>query len=184
MAAAAALREPPPWLDETLADGAGDGSAAADAAGRAASSPQSSGSSAVPLVTTALGERWAAVVAMLSQRQLVTALVRELAMQSELVEQSDGAEPEWRLRVERESLTGPALVDKLRGALAEGLGVVTLRLHVERGPTGDTPARRDAAERERRLREAEALIHGDPLVQEMLAQFATARVVPGSIKPH
>jgi DNA polymerase-3 subunit gamma/tau len=89
-----------------------------------------------------------------------------------------------RLRVERESLTSATLVDKLRSALAEGLGIETLRLHVERGPATDTPARREAAERERRQREAEALIHGDPLVQEMLSQFATARIVPGSIKPH
>ncbi len=133
---------------------------------------------------TALGERWAGVVAMLAQRGLIAALVRELAMQAELVDQTDGAEPQWHLRVERESLTGSALVDKLRAALAEGLGIATLRLRVERGATTDTPARRDAAERERRQREAEAVIRNDPLVQEMLAQFATARIVPGSIKPH
>jgi DNA polymerase-3 subunit gamma/tau len=133
---------------------------------------------------TVLGERWAGVVSMLAQRGLVSALVRELAFQAELVEQTDGASPRWRLRVERESLTGAATVDKLRGALAEGLGIATLQLDVERGPTTDTPARRDAAERERRLREAEAIVRGDPFVQEMLAQFPSARIVPGSIKPH
>ena len=30
----------------------------------------------------------------------------------------------------------------------------------------------------------EDLIRNDPLVQEMLAQFPSARIVPGSIKPH
>jgi DNA polymerase-3 subunit gamma/tau len=48
----------------------------------------------------------------------------------------------------------------------------------------DTPARRTTAERQRRQREAEQIVHNDPLVQEMLAQFKTARIVPGSIKPH
>ena len=137
----------------------------------------------LPYAPTALGECWAGVVAMLAQRGLISALVRELAFQAELLAQEDGAAPLWRLRVERESLAGTALADKLRGALAEGLGIGSLRLEVERGATADTPARRDAAERERRQREAEALIHADPLVQEMLAQFSTARIVPGSIKP-
>jgi DNA polymerase III subunit gamma/tau len=41
-----------------------------------------------------------------------------------------------------------------------------------------------AAEKQRRQREAEQIIQNDPLVQEMLAQFKTARIVPGSIKPH
>ena len=44
-------------------------------------------------------------------------------------------------------------------------------------------ARRDAAGRLRRQAEAEATIQGDPLVRELLAQFKTARIVPGSIKP-
>jgi len=35
----------------------------------------------------------------------------------------------------------------------------------------------------RRQREAEALFGQDPLVQQLTAQFSTARVVPGSIKP-
>ena len=52
------------------------------------------------------------------------------------------------------------------------------------GAVTDSPARREAAERERRQREAEDLIRNDPLVQEMLAQFPSARIVPGSIKPH
>ena len=31
---------------------------------------------------------------------------------------------------------------------------------------------------------ASSLIHNDPVVLDMLAQFKTARIVPGSIKPH
>ncbi|MDH4060682.1 MAG: DNA polymerase III subunit gamma/tau, partial [Aquincola sp.] len=136
------------------------------------------------LEPTALGERWVSLVTLLNQQQLIAALVRELAMQAQLIEQRDGAEPVWRLRVERESLRSPALVDKLRGALVNALGIETLRLETEPGNVTDNPAKREAAERERRLREAEAFIRSDPLVQEMLAQFPTARIVPGSIKPH
>jgi DNA polymerase III subunit gamma/tau len=40
-----------------------------------------------------------------------------------------------------------------------------------------------AAERERRQQEAERIIQNDPLVQDLLAQFPGARIVPGSIKP-
>ena len=160
----------PPWLDEGPPD------EAEAAPRRAALAP-----AAAP---TPLGDRWAAIVALLNQRQAIAALVRELAMQAQLVDQSDGAQPLWRLRVERESLRAPALADKLRHALAEALGIAPLRLEIEAGAVTDTPARRDAAERERRQREAEELVRNDPLVQEMLAQFPTARIVPGSIKPH
>jgi DNA polymerase-3 subunit gamma/tau len=166
----------PPWLDEGPPD-------EADAAPRRAT-PAPARASPPPLEPTPLGERWAAIVALLNQRQAIAALVRELAMQAQLVDQSDGAQPLWRLRVERESLRAPALADKLRHALAEALGIAPLRLEIEAGAVTDTPARRDAAERERRQREAEELVRNDPLVQEMLAQFPTARIVPGSIKPH
>jgi len=133
---------------------------------------------------TPLGERWVALVATLNQRQSISALARELAMQAQLIEQNDGAQPLWRLRVERESLRAAGLVDKLRGALADALGIAPLRLEVEAGPVTDSPSRREAAERERRQREAEDIIRNDPLVQEMLAQFPSARIVPGSIKSH
>jgi DNA polymerase III subunit gamma/tau len=139
--------------------------------------------SAEPLLLqpTPLGERWAGIVAMLEQGQLITALVRELAVQAELIEQHDGAAPLWRLRVERESVP---LRDKLQAALAAALGITTLRLELEAGAVQDTPARRSAAEKQRRQQEAEQIIQDDPLVRDMLAQFKTARIVPGSIKPH
>jgi DNA polymerase-3 subunit gamma/tau len=119
-------------------------------------------------------------VAQLVERQAIGALVRELAMQAELVA-ADGAS--WRLRVERESLRAPPLRDKLQAALSDIQGH-PVQLDVEGGVALDSPARRDAAERARRQREAEQIIHGDPLVQELMGQFKTARIVPGSIKPH
>jgi DNA polymerase III subunit gamma/tau len=172
----------PPWLDDVPPDEGFD--SVAEAPAPAAAPQPAAPQAAAVLVPTALGERWQSLVAMLVERQAISALARELAMQAQLIEQHDGAQPLWRLRVERESLRAAALVEKLRAALAETLGIAPLRLEVEPGAVSDSPARRDAAERERRQREAEAIIHNDPLVQEMLAQFPSARIVPGSIKPH
>jgi DNA polymerase III subunit gamma/tau len=89
----------------------------------------------------------------------------------------------WRLRVERESLRAAALVEKLRVALATLLEMPALQLEAEAGDVQDSPAKRATAERERRQQAAEDLIHNDPMVKELLAQFPTARIVPGSIKP-
>jgi DNA polymerase III subunit gamma/tau len=175
---------PPPWMDEAppFDDEAPSPAARAPQATAPTAAPTAAASSPSTLELTPLGERWVALVAMLNQRQSITALARELAMQSQLIEQHDGAQPLWRLRVERESLRAPGLVDKLRGALADALGISTLRIEVEAGSVIDSPARRETAERERRQRVAEDIIHNDPLVREMLAQFPTARIVPGSIK--
>jgi DNA polymerase-3 subunit gamma/tau len=172
----------PPWLDDVPPDEGFD--SVAETQAPAGAPLPAAPLAAAELVPTPLGERWQSLVAMLVERQAVSALARELAMQAQLTKQHDGAQPLWRLRVERESLRAAALVEKLRAALAETLGIAPLRLEVEAGTVTDSPARRDAAERERRQREAEAIIHNDPLVQEMLAQFPSARIVPGSIKPH
>ncbi len=182
-AAKALVDEPPAWLDEAPDEFEPQVVREAAPAPSAAASRAAAAEAFSP-VLSALGERWAAIVAMLEQRQLVSALARELALQAELIEQQDGAAPLWRLRVERESLRTSALRDKLQVALAEALGISTLRLEVEAGVAQDTPAKRVAAEKQRRQQEAEQIIHDDPLVQEMLAQFKTARIVPGSIKPH
>jgi DNA polymerase III subunit gamma/tau len=109
--------------------------------------------------------------------------VRELASQAGLRAIDEAAEPpRWHLVVERETLRTPALRDKLQALLGSELGA-PLQLDIESGVPADSPARRDAAERQRRQAEAEAAIHGDPVVRELLTQFASARIVPGSIKP-
>ena len=135
-------------------------------------------------VRTELGSRWAALVGELADKQAISALVRELALQAELVDIDDaGAPPCWRLRVERESLRAAALRDKLQAALAEA-GGIAVRLELEAGVALDSPALRDAALRRQRQREAERLIADDPLLRELMAQFDTARIVPGSVRPH
>jgi DNA polymerase-3 subunit gamma/tau len=169
----AAAPEPPPWLSDVPLE---ESAAPAPAPARTVEP-----TAIVPLQLTPLGDRWADVVAQLNQRASIAGLVRELALQGGLVQQEG---PAWTLRVERESLRSATQRDKLQAALRDLLGDPGLSLALEAGVPTDTPARRDAAERERRLREAEATIRNDPLVQEMMAQFKTARIVPGSIKPH
>ena len=173
--------EPPPWLDapdEFDADGPAPSAAPAAV-------PQPMPRAELPRVaTTPLGDRWAAQVRTLCDSGSIGALVRELAMQSQCVAVDEAASPaRWTLRVERETLRSAANVDKLQAALAQSLGR-PVQLQVEAGTAEDSPARRDAAERARRQAEAEQIIHDDPLVQALMAQYRTARIVPGSVKPH
>lgn len=141
---------------------------------------------AVAVARTALGDRWAELVAAMARAGSISALARELAMQAQLsaIEPlADGAGELWRLTVERETLRAPGLADKLLLALKAATGQADLRLDVVAGVAQDSPARRDVEQTALRQAEAERLIHEDPLVQAMLAQFSTARIVPGSIKP-
>ena len=47
----------------------------------------------------------------------------------------------------------------------------------------DSPALREAAARARAQQQAEQTMTSDPVVRELMSQFKTARIVPGSIKP-
>jgi DNA polymerase-3 subunit gamma/tau len=135
------------------------------------------------IIDRALGDRWHALVTELSQAGALAALVRELATQGGLCAVDDTqTPPRWTLRVERETLRTAPLRDKLAAALGTALGH-PIELHIEPGEVTDSPARRDAAERQRRQAAAVAAIEGDPVVRELLSQFKTARIVPGSIKP-
>ncbi|WP_341889192.1 DNA polymerase III subunit gamma/tau [Variovorax sp. YR752] len=175
--------EPPPWVDAPDEfDGAEPEPEAAPAA-RAVPEPMPR-ADAPRLVTTPLGDRWAAQVRALCESGAIGALVRELALQSQCTAIDEAASPAcWTLRVEREMLRSTANVDKLQAALAGALGQ-PVQLRVEAGVAEDSPARRDAAERARRQAEAEQIIHDDPLVRALMAQYTTARIVPGSVKPH
>jgi DNA polymerase-3 subunit gamma/tau len=123
------------------------------------------------------GDFWLATVRDLVAREAVTALVRELALQSQLVARDEG---HWMLRVDRESLNQPTSRDRLQAALrAAGHDV---QLSVEVGVVSDSPARRNAAAAQARLKAAEDIILKDPFVQDMMRDFG-AKIVPGSIKP-
>jgi len=136
-----------------------------------------------PLQRSALGDRWYTLVERLAAAGAISALVRELAWQGGLRSVDDSVLPAiWTLTVEREPLRNSVLRDKLAAALAAELGT-DVQLEVEAGVPADSPTRRDNAERSRRQADAEQIISADPLVRELLNQFKSARIVPGSVKP-
>ncbi len=122
------------------------------------------------------GDFWFDAITQLVRAEAITALVRELGLQSQLVARDEG---QWLLRVERESLNQGNSRERLATALKTlGHGV---RLVVEIGTVTDSPARRLAFEAQRRQREAEARILEDPFVQAMMRDFG-GRIVPGTLK--
>ena len=123
------------------------------------------------------GDVWHATVQQMVAAESITALVRELALQSQLVARDGG---HWLLRVERESLNQPTARERLRAAL-EAAGHAT-QISVEVGHVIDSPARRNAAAAAERQRRAEEIVNNDPFVQSLMRDYG-ARIVPGSIKP-
>ena len=169
--------EPPPWVYAVPDD---DG--AARSSSRAVPSPRAL-DTVTALHPTELGELWATLVGTMAQRGLISALVRELAMQSEWLATSAGPQgARWQLRVERESLRAPALRDKLQAAVA-AVHVEPVELELVDGVPNDSPALRESAARARAQQQAEQTMTSDPVVRELMSQFKTARIVPGSIKP-
>ena len=122
-------------------------------------------------------ERWYALVASLAQAGAITALVRELALQSQWVA-ADG--DTWQLRVAAESLMQSSTRDGLQRALQQAGHAV--RLQLEQGPVSDSQARRQVAAGQARQRAAEDAAAQDPLVQALLRDFG-GKMVPGSIQP-
>lgn len=134
-------------------------------------------SAAITLVPTEEGAFWHLTVMQLVASEAVTALVRELALQSQLVARDTG---HWLLRVERESLNQSSSRERLQTALqAAGHAV---NLSVEIGRVTDSPARRNAAAAAEKQLAAEKIIFEDPFVQSMMRDYG-AKIVPGSIKP-
>jgi hypothetical protein len=179
-----------------------DSGSVSRAPGNATGRPAGLDTAAEALPRTELGQQWADTLQPLLQAtgrrpgaraaagdgesavQPLLALVRELAVQGELV--SVAPHPAggrvWRLRVAREMLRQPALCDKLAAALGGLLGE-PCRIETEAGAVGDTIARREAAARAARQRDAERRMHGDPSVRALLQAFPGAQLVPGSIRP-
>ena len=122
------------------------------------------------------GHFWTETVRALIAAESINALVRELALQSQLIARDTD---QWQLRIESESLNqGPAR-ERLQTAL-QSLGH-SVKLVVEIGKVTDSPAMRNAAALAEKQRAAEDLIQSDPLVQNMIQEFG-AKIVPGSIK--
>ena len=132
-----------------------------------------------PDAPQALGALWANSVQELLGGERVVALARELAVQSQLVEQ-DGAV--WTLRVESQALQHAGASEQLLQALRTIGSQQPERLRVEVGEVTDSHAKRLAQQRALRQQQAEQIIASDPFVQHMIDQWG-ARIVAGSVKP-
>ncbi len=132
----------------------------------------------LPLVPTEEGDFWHATVRHLVQTEAINAMVRELALQSQLVARDTD---QWVLRLERESLNQPGSRERLTQALA--FAGYAVNLVVEIGRVTDCPARRNQQASAERQLAAEKIIFDSPFVQAMMRDFG-AKIVPGSIKPH
>lgn len=152
-----------------------------EAGARTAPRPDAGGQSSQAggaLIPTEEGEFWHGVVQQLIADEVITALVRELALQSQLVARDTD---QWLLRIERESLNQPTSRERLQSAL-QTAGHGEVRLAVEVGRVVDSPAKRNTAAANERQQAAEKIIYEDPFVQTMMRDFG-AKIVPGSIKP-
>ena len=181
-----ASREPLPWEDALPMPASVLPAAPAPAPAPApvaapVPAPAAAAPAAPVVMNSPLGDVWTGLVNRMVAAEMIGALVRELALQSELRAQTDGV---WTLRVERESLNQAAAREKLQLALQAALpdNGQAPTLVVELGPVGDSPARRNAAAAQERQRLAEETIQNDPFVQDMMRDWG-ARIVPGSIKP-
>ena len=185
-------REVPPWEDDPSYDPEGSQSPSYDHDSDAAVvavpvreqaepsvtlEPQVATTEVLQIVATPEGEFWHKLVMDMSAAETINALVRELALQSQLVARDTDT---WMLRVERESLNSTMSRERLQKAL-ETAGY-PVRLSVEVGRVQDSPAKRNAAAAAERQAGAEAIILNDPYVQSLMRDYG-AKIVPGSIKP-
>ena len=123
------------------------------------------------------GDFWHQTVTQLIETEAITAMVRVLALQSQLIARDTD---QWLLRLERESLNQPSTRERLTNALhAAGYPV---QLAIEVGRVVDSPARRNATASREKQQAAERIILEAPFVQAMMRDFG-AKIVPGSIKP-
>ena len=129
------------------------------------------------LTKTPVGDFWNQLVRKMVEAQAINALVRELALQSQLMARDN---KKWTLQVDKDSLNTPSNCERLQAALAQFGHEV--QLTVVMGAVQDSTAKRIKQENAERQARAEAIILQDPFVQSLMRDF-DAKIVPGSIKP-
>jgi len=129
------------------------------------------------LANNSVGDFWNQLVRKMVEAQAINALVRELALQSQLMARDN---KQWTLQVDKDSLNTPSNCERLQAALAQFGHEV--QLTVVMGAVQDSTAKRIKQENAERQARAEAIILQDPFVQSLMRDF-DAKIVPGSIKP-
>jgi len=131
----------------------------------------------IAVTPTALGADWQRIVAALNLQGPVTQLAAHCSLLAK-----EGSRLRLLLDNEGEPFRRPALEDKLTQALSAHFGeAVKVDIEVSASQL-DTPARRQQADAEEKLRAARASIESDPNIRAMREVFG-ATVQPESIKP-
>ncbi|QOL49442.1 DNA polymerase III subunit gamma/tau [Massilia litorea] len=176
---------PPSWVTEFSDDTAVANEAAAVAA--PVSAPASSRAPAkapheyvvTPVPALDWDGNWPALAATLPLR----GVSQQLALQTELIDcHADAGSALFRLRVPVDTLRASGNSEKLQAALQEIFAGKRITVETEIGPVWYTASAEAKAAREERQRLAEAIVAGDPFVQEM-ERVLGAFVVPGSVRP-
>lgn len=174
--------EPPSWVTEFSDDSAVASEAPAVAAPPAPARAPAAAPypyTITPVATIGWDGNWPALAASLPLR----GVSQQLALQTELVEcVADATAVSFRLRVPVDTLRASGNSEKLCAALQERFPQVRVNVDTEIAPVWYTASAEQKAERERRQREAEAVVEAHPFVQAMARQF-DAFVVPGSVRP-
>ncbi|NQW66488.1 MAG: DNA polymerase III subunit gamma/tau [Burkholderiales bacterium] len=123
-----------------------------------------------------LGEQWLSVVQDLVKAQLIQAMTRELAMQSQLMAQADGV---WHLQIESATLNNASNRERLQLAL-QSLGHA-VSLQVQQGPVQDSPAQRITSLQQQRMAQAQSDILNHPSMQHLIKEY-DAKIVPGTLR--
>jgi DNA polymerase-3 subunit gamma/tau len=129
------------------------------------------------MAVTATGSEWQRIVAALNLQGPVTQLATHCTLLGK-----DGASMRLLLDTEGEPFRRPALEDKLTQALSAHFNeAIKIEIEVAEAVL-DTPARRQQADAEEKMRAARASIESDPNIRAMREVFG-ATVQPESIKP-
>ena len=125
------------------------------------------------------GDFWFDAIQQLAKAETITALVRELGLQSQLVARDAG---QWLLRVERESLNQGNTRDRLATALTSGPRGASGGGNRPGGRFGRAAQCAAAAARRQHARPSR-IIRDDPFVQTMMRDFG-GKIVPGTSESH
>ena len=177
--------EPPSWVTEFSDDTAVASESAAVAAPvsapPAARAPAKAPHEYVVTPVPALDwdGNWPALAAGLPLR----GVSQQLALQTELIDcHADAGSAIFRLRVPVDTLRASGNSEKLQAALQDVFAGKRITVETEIGPVWYTASAEAKAAKEERQRLAEAIVAGDPFVQEM-ERTLNAFVVPGSVRP-
>jgi DNA polymerase-3 subunit gamma/tau len=177
--------EPPSWVTE-FSDDTAVASEAAAVVAPVSAPPAARAPAKAPhdyVVTPVPALDWDGNWPALASNLPLRGVSQQLALQTELIDcHADAGSAIFRLRVPVDTLRASGNSEKLQAALQEIFAGKRITVETEIGPVWYTASAEAKAAKEERQRLAEAIVAGDPFVQEM-ERTLNAFVVPGSVRP-